>query len=295
MAFKKHMKSTRTSPLFGYLLILPSFLFLALFTYLPIIRSAWMSLFNNRGEFVFFQNYARMFSTPTFLQVIKNNVWYTIGSVLPAVSIGLFLAILINKPLRFRGFFRLSYFYPTIIPMSAVSMVWVFLFNRNYGAVNQILDKLGFASRIDWLNISPHALIAITIVAVWKYAGYYMLLFLAGLQSIGDDLYEAARIEGASWWQTFRYITFPLLTPTTFFVALIAIINSFQSVDQVYVMTRGGPYNTSNVLLYYIYQHGFVYWDLGYASAASTLLFGFLLIGTIIYFVSLERRIQYER
>jgi len=138
-------------------------------------------------------------------------------------------------------------------------------------------------------------MLSIILVSVWKFAGYYMLLFLSGLQSIDESLYEAAVLEGANAWQKFRKITLPLLSPTTFFVTLMAIINSFQSVDQVYVMTRGGPYNTTNVLLYYIYQNGFVYWDTGIASSASVVLFSILLVFTFIYYFGLQHFVHYER
>jgi sn-glycerol 3-phosphate transport system permease protein len=161
--------------------------------------------------------------------------------------------------------------------------------------VNHLLRLFRLPSSIDWVNASPYALLAIIIVGIWKYAGYYMIIFLAGLQAIDVQLHEAARLEGASAWQVFRRITFPLLTPTTFFVMIIAVINSFQAVDQVYVMTRGGPHNSTNVLMYHIYLLGFVYWDTGSAAAASTVLFAVLLAGTYVYFRYLGGRVHYTR
>ncbi len=285
--------------LLGYLLVLPSFLFLIVFTYYPVIRSVWLSLFQKgaRGvtRFVGLENYEYMFGSSLFRQVIWNNLVYTIGSTLPAVALGLLFAILLNRRLRFRGFYRFSLFYPTMIPIAAASMVWIFLFSQSYGLLNKILGIFGLPSNIDWLNTDPHAMIAIILVSIWKFAGYYMLLFLAGLQSIDESLYEAAVIEGANVWHKFRKITLPLLSPTTFFITLVAIINSFQSVDQIYVMTRGGPYNTTNVLLYYIYQNGFVYWDTGVASSASVVLFGILLVLTFVYYFGLQHFVHYER
>lgn len=285
--------------LLGYLLILPSFVFLIIFTYYPVVRSVWLSLFQKMAggvtKFVGLANYEYMFGSRLFRQVMQNNLVYSLGSVIPAILLGLVFAILLNKRLKLRGAFRFSIFYPTMIPIAAASMVWIFLFSQSYGLLNKVLNLFGLSSNIDWLNTTPYAMLSIILVSIWKFAGYYMLLFLSGLQSIDESLYEAAVLEGANAWQKLRKITLPLLSPTTFFVTLMAIINSFQSVDQVYVMTRGGPYNTTNVLLYYIYQNGFVYWDTGLASSASVVLFSILLGFTFIYYFGLQHFVHYER
>ncbi len=282
------------------LLILPSLLSLILFTYYPIMRALWLSLFrvvagSGPAQFVGAGNYATIFASGLFSAVLRNSMWYTFGTVVVTTGLGLIFALLLNQPLKFIGFYRVGLFYPTVIPMAAASMVWIFLFNPAYGAVNQLMHLMQLPAGIDWLNAAPYALIAIIIVGIWKYSGYYMIIFLAGLQTIDEELREAARLEGASAWQEFWQITFPLLTPTTFFVVIIAIINSFQAVDQVYVMTRGGPHNSTNVLMYYIYQLGFVYWDTGNAAAASTVLFAGLLVGTAVYFRYLGGRVHYAR
>ncbi|MBA7555911.1 sn-glycerol-3-phosphate transport system permease protein UgpA [subsurface metagenome] len=179
--------------------------------------------------------------------------------------------------------------------MAAASMIWLWLFNPSYGIINILIGKLGFPAHIDWVNDGNYSLLAIIIVAIWKYIGYYTIIFLAGLQSIDNEYYEAAAIEGTTSCQKFRYITFPLLTPTTFFVVILSIINSFQSVDQVYVMTHGGPYDSSNVLLYYIYENAFTYGDLGYGSTLSFFLLLTLLLGTVFYFLGLNKWVSYER
>jgi len=292
-------RQVRTS-LTALLLILPSLIFLLVFTYYPIARAFWLSLFkstagSDRMAFVGAGNYAELLSSSLFLLVLRNSVWYALGTVGITTGLGLAFALLLNRQLRLIGLFRVGLFYPTVVPMAAASMVWIFLFNPAYGAVNHLLRLLRLPSSIDWLNVSPYALLAIIIVGIWKYAGYYMIIFLAGLQAIDVQLHEAARLEGASAWQVFRRITFPLLTPTTFFVMIIAIINSFQAVDQVYVMTRGGPHNSTNVLMYHIYLLGFVYWDTGSAAAASTVLFAVLLAGTYVYFRYLGGRVHYTR
>jgi len=285
--------------LIGYLLIFPSFIFLVIFTYYPIVRSIWLSMFKRAGvgvsRFVGLGNYISMFESRLFIEVLKNNLVYAVFSTIPAIVLGLLFAVLLNRQIKGRGFFRFAMFYPTMIPISAASMVWIFLFSQSFGLVNKVLSIMHLPSNIDWVNTSPYAMAAIIVVYIWKYAGFYMLLFLSGLQAIDDSLYEEAIIEGASPWQKFTLITFPLLSPTTFFIVLMAIINSFQAVDQIYVMTTGGPYNSTNVLLYYIYQHGFVYWDVGTASSASTILFVILLMITFVYYYGLQHFVNYER
>lgn len=285
----------------AYLFIIPSFLFLFIFTYWPVIKSFLFSLMKfdiSTAKPVFhgLVNYTKMFSSPLFWKVLSNNALYSIYTVTFSVVIGMFLAVLIqNKFLKLKGIFKLSIFYPYVLPMAAASMVWLWLLNPSYGIINLLLGKLGFRSYIDWVNDGKYSLAAIIIVAFWKYTGYYAIIFLAGLQSIDSEYYEAAIIEGANIRQKFRFITFPLLTPTTFFVVILAVINSIQSVDQVYVMTKGGPYDSSNVLLYYIYQNAFMYGDLGYGSTLSFFLLLILLMGTALYFLGLSKLVHYER
>jgi len=282
----------------AYLLLLPSLLFLFAFTYYPVLRSGWSSLFGRVSggtAFVGVGNYSEMFMSDTFMEVLKNNLFYAVFSTIPAIALGLMFAVILNTKIRFRGFYRFSLFYPTILPIATASMVWVFLLSQSIGLVNKILSLVGLPSNIDWMNSSPYAMVSIIIVYIWKYAGYYMLLFLSGLQSIDESLYEEAIIEGASPWEKLTQITLPLLSPTTFFVVLLAIINSFQAVDQIYVMTKGGPHNSTNVLLYYIYEHGFIYWNTGIASSASTVLFMILLMITFLYYYGLQHFVNYER
>ena len=236
-----------------------------------------------------------MLSSTEFQQAIRNNIVYAFFSTVPAVLIGLLLAIVLNTKMKGKGFYRFAVFYPTILPIATASMIWVFLLSQSIGLVNHLLGIMGLPSKIDWVNTSPYAMVSIIIVYIWKYSGYYMLLFLSGLQSIDSSLYDEAYLEGASGWERLRMITLPLLSPTTFFVVLIAIVNSFQAVDQIYVMTKGGPHNSTNVLLYYIYEYGFVYWEPEIASSASTLLFAFLLILTFFYWYGGQRKVNYER
>ncbi len=278
----------------AYLLILPSFIFLVAFTFYPIAYSVVTSLDAASGG-IGFGNYSKMLSSTEFQQAIRNNIVYAFFSTVPAVLIGLLLAIVLNTKMKGKGFYRFAVFYPTILPIATASMIWVFLLSQSIGLVNHLLGIMGLPSKIDWVNTSPYAMVSIIIVYIWKYSGYYMLLFLSGLQSIDSSLYDEAYLEGASGWERLRMITLPLLSPTTFFVVLIAIVNSFQAVDQIYVMTKGGPHNSTNVLLYYIYEYGFVYWEPEIASSASTLLFAFLLILTFFYWYGGQRKVNYER
>ncbi len=278
----------------AYLLILPSFIFLVAFTFYPIAYSVVTSLDAASGG-IGFGNYSKMLSSTEFQQAIRNNIVYAFFSTVPAVLIGLLLAIVLNTKMKGKGFYRFAVFYPTILPIATASMIWVFLLSQSIGLVNHLLAIMGLPSKIDWVNTSPYAMVSIIIVYIWKYSGYYMLLFLSGLQSIDSSLYDEAYLEGASGWERLRMITLPLLSPTTFFVVLIAIVNSFQAVDQIYVMTKGGPHNSTNVLLYYIYEYGFVYWEPEIASSASTLLFAFLLILTFFYWYGGQRKVNYER
>jgi len=285
----------------AYLFIIPSFLFLGVFTYWPIFRSFWYSLTRYNLStpqpiFCGFSNYLKMINASLFWKVLNNTLLYSAGTVIVSVSLGLLFAVLLHaKTLRFKSIFRFSLFYPYVLPMAAASMVWLWMLNPSYGVINLLLGKVGFPAHIDWVNNGDYALLAVIIVGIWKYTGYYTIIFLAGLQGIDYEFYEAATIEGANFWNKFTHITFPLLTPTSFFVVIISVINSFQSVDQVYVMTQGGPYDSSNVLLYYIYQNAFMYGDLGYGSTISFFLLIVLLIGTVLYFLGLNRWVHYER
>jgi len=280
-----------------YLYLLPTFLFLAVFTHYPILKTFYLSLFRwnlatPRKEFVGLRNYLQAWSTPLFWQVLGNNVLFAALTIPASLTLGLALALLINRKIRGLGLYRAALFYPTVIPMAAAAMIWLWILTPSYGLVNYYGRALGLPD-LHWLGHSTFALPALALVGIWKRLGYYMVIFLAGLQVIPEHLYEAARLEGAGAWQRFWRITFPLLSPTTFFVGLMAVIDSFQAIDQVYLMTQGGPGNHTNLFIFYIYQHAFRFFDLGYASAVSGVLFLILLALTMLAFRVLGRRIHY--
>ncbi len=280
-----------------YLYILPTFLFLFVFTHYPILKTFYLSLFKwnlatPKMKFVGLGNYVQAWSTPLFWQVLQNNVLFAVGTIPISLALALVLALLINQKVRGLAIYRAALFYPTIIPMAAAAMIWLWILTPSYGLVNFYGKALGLPD-IHWLGHSRFALAALILVGIWKRVGYYMVIFLAGLQIIPEHLYEAAILEGASPWQRFWRITLPLLSPTTFFVAIMAVIDSFQAIDQVYLMTQGGPGNNTNLFIFYIYQNAFRFFDMGYASAVSGILFLFLLGLTVLAFRMLHRRVHY--
>jgi sn-glycerol 3-phosphate transport system permease protein len=203
------------------------------------------------------------------------------------------MAIWVNGRIAGKGFLRLAYFTPTVLPMIAVANIWLFFYTPEYGLVEQISKSLGFPSH-NWLGSQSTALGCLMVVTVWKEAGFFMIFYLAALQSMSPHLAEAAAIEGASRWYYFRRVTFPLLMPVTLFVLINAVINAFRLVDHIVVMTRGGPDNATELLLYYIYEIGFRFWDSSYAAALTMVLLVLLGLAALAQFVFLERRTHYQ-
>jgi multiple sugar transport system permease protein len=198
------------------------------------------------------------------------------------VTLGLALAVIMNWKIPFRSGLRTIFFMPYVISMVVVAMIWRFLLSPGIGLVNVFLNIFGFDRNTGWLTNPRYAMAAVIMVATWKWVGYHMVIYLAALQNIPGTLYEAADIEGASAWQKFSRITFPLLAPTTWFLIIISIINTFQSFDQIFMMTRGGPMYKTDVIVFYIYRNAFTYYDMPYASAVSWLLFVVIFVMTYI-------------
>jgi len=290
---------TRTAQwVHGWLLLLPAAVLLGLFTHYPIVATAWHSLFSTpKGArpavFVGFDNYRQLGDDPIFWQALSNNFWFALGTIPASIAIALLMAAWVNGRIAGRGFLRLAYFTPTILPMIAVANIWLFFYTPEYGLLEQITKGLGFASH-NWLGSKTTALWALVVVAVWKEAGFFMIFYLAALQSMSPHLAEAAAIEGASRWYFFRRVTFPLLMPTTLFVLVNAVINAFRMIDHVVVMTRGGPDNATALLLYYIYEIGFRFWDSAYAAALTMVLLTILGLAALAQFLFLERRVHYQ-
>jgi len=238
-------------------------------------------------------NYQAMVADPVFWQTLRNNAVFALGTIPTSIALALLMAVWVNGKLPGRVFLRMSYFTPTVLPMIAVANIWLFFYTPGYGLVDQLAGLFGLPSH-NWLGSRDTVLGCLIVVTVWKEAGFFMIFYLAALQGIAPQLAEASALEGASRWYFFRRITFPLLMPTTLFVLVNAVINSFRLVDHIVVMTKGGPDNASALLLYYIYDVGFKFWDTGYAAALTMVLLVILAAAAVGQFLFLERRIHYQ-
>ncbi len=288
----------RHSPLLPWLLVLPTAMGVALFTLYPMIATAYRSLFKQNQavripRFVGLDNYANLAGDDVFREVLKNTAVFVAFTVPFSVILALLFAIFLNRKLRGIGIYRSAFFYPTVLPMVSAAAIWLFLYTPNFGLVNDATSALGLG-RPNWLGTPNLVLPALIVMAIWKQTGYFMLFYLAGLQNLPTEVFEAAALDGASWWVQLRSITVPLLSGTTLFVTTIAAVNSIQMVDQIYVMTQGGPSNASNLLLYHIYETAFRFRNLGEANAATVILVLFLLVFTVTNFVVSDRRAQYS-
>jgi len=271
----------------------PGLAVLLIFFFLPVMAAFILSFtdFNIYSlgnpdylRFVGFDNYMKLFSDDMFWTALKNTFYFVIAGGPLSIAASLGAAILLNsKLIRFKGIFRLTYFLPVVTTLVAVAIVWRYIYHPRYGLLNYFLGFFG-VDPLDWLG-DPHlAMPAIIIMAVWKNFGYNMIIFIAGLQNIPEELYEAASLEGASAWQKFRNITLPMLAPTTIFITIITMIGYFQLFAEPYVMTQGGPLNSTLSIVLYMYQEGFRWWNIGYSTAIAFSLFIIILIGTVIQF-----------
>ncbi len=280
-----------------YLLISPTLIIVLVFTAWPTVQAIYMSFFRQylniakfrTPTFIGLRNYKELFTSPDFLQVLKNTAIYVLGTVPASIVLAFLFALLVNRAVKGIGLARLGFFYPTILPMVSAATIWMFFFTPDYGLFNTFLETFGYHGPENWLG-NPHlALLAVMIVAIWKNAGYLMIFYLAGLQNLPEDVFEAASLDGASWWTQLWKIAFPLLRRTTLFVSTIAIIDAFQVVDHIFVMTQGGPSGASTVLLYYLWQVRFEDLNVGLASALTVVLIIIMLSITVTNFVLSER------
>lgn len=292
------MTNRATATIHGWLLLLPAMACLGLFTHWPAVASLFESFYSTpRGRrpsrFVGLDNYQQMLADPIFWKAMSNNLWFALGTVPTSIALALLMAVWVNDKIAGRTWVRMAFFTPTVLPMIAVANIWLFFFTPQYGLLEQIVSALG-GRPTNWLGSQDTALYAVTVVAIWKEAGFFMIFYLAALQAIPPSLGEAAAIEGASRWTFFRRIQFPLLMPTTLFVLINAVINAFRLVDHLFVMTRGGPDNATTLLLYYIYQVGFSFWDTAYAATLTCVLLAMLALIAFVQYGWLERRTHYR-
>ncbi|RYV52107.1 carbohydrate ABC transporter permease [Pengzhenrongella frigida] len=277
----------------GWSFILPNFLGFAVLTLVPVIALFYIAFTNwnafGTADWVGLANFQRMVGDKSFLVALSNTVYYTVFHIPLTLGLSLALALLLNRKMRGVAFFRTAAFFPYVTSIVAIAVVWNMLFSPESGPINQFLTMVGVSNPPGWTTSADWSMPAVILVGTWREMGYYMLLFLAGLQTIPPELYEAARVDGASAWQRFRNITVPCLRPTTFFITVMLTIGSFKVFDLILVMTNGGPGQSTLVLSQYIYTKGFVENQLGYASSVSIVLFLICISITVVQFLVNKR------
>lgn len=276
------------STLNAYLYLAPTILGLLIFSAGAIIASFFISFTNWQlvlpPVWIGLKNYTNLLQLPEFWQVLRNTIYYTAGYVPLAVTLPLFMAMLVNQKLKGITFFRTTYFLPVVTSGVAIALVWGWMYNPSFGVINYLLKTLFGIDGPRWLADPKWAMPSLIIIGVWQSVGYNMVIYLAGLQGIPQELYEAARMDGAGWWPQFRHITVPLITPTAFFILVLSVIGSFQVWTITYLLTQGGPAGATLTLSYYIYQQGFEWFHMGFAAALAYVLFGIVFVVTMIQF-----------
>ncbi|KLO59780.1 ABC transporter permease [Delftia tsuruhatensis] len=282
----------------AWLMLLPALVLLVAFTHWPAVATLIDSLHatprgGQPGPWVGLENYAVMVDDPVFWQAVRNNLWFAAATILLSMALALAMALWVNERLAGRAFVRMAYFTPTVLPMIAVANIWLFFYTPQYGLLEQLRGAVGLPAH-NWLGDPSTALACVTVVAVWKEAGFFMIFYLAALQTLNPSLREAAAIEGASRWYFLRRVQWPLLMPTTLFVLVNAVINAFRLVDHLFILTRGGPDNASTLLLYHLYEVGFKFWDTGYAAAITVVLVVVLAAVALLQFFVLDKKVHYQ-
>ncbi len=282
----------------AWLFLAPSAILLISFTYYPTIATFVKSLFSNSSiirpsRFVGLENYRAMMEDPVFWKALTNNFWFALGTIPTSIALAILMALTVNKAIMGRAFLRMSYFTPTILPMIAVANIWLFFYAPGIGLLDKILGLFGIES-INWLGNPNTVLPSLIIMTIWKEAGFFMIFYLAGLQTISPELEEAAKLEGSSRWNFFWRIQFPLLLPTSLFILINAFLNSFKLVDHLFVLTKGGPDNASNLLLYYIYETAFSFLDGSYASVLTVILLLILAAIALLQFFIIDKKVHYR-
>ena len=289
------------------LLLLPAMVLLLGFTHIPAIETVIDSFFSTgRGRrpsvFVEWDNYQRLFADEVFIRAFWNNIIYALVTIPASIIIALAMALFVHGGISSSGkqstlfglsFLRMAYFTPTVLPLIAVANIWMFFYTPTFGLIDQIRSLFDLPPQ-NWIGQPDTVLYTMIAVAVWKEAGFFMIFYLAALQTIPIQLREAAALEGAGRWTFFRRVTLPLIMPTTLFISVNAVINSVRLVDHIFVMTEGGPNNASKLLLYYIYEVAFQFWDTAYASTLTVVILGILSLLAIGQFFFLDRRVHYK-
>lgn len=291
-ALKKEITNKWKRTLTGWLLLAPSLVFLCVFTIYPIVKSIISSFYLDnlsvmQPVFAGFSNYVALFQDKVYWECFWNNLLIAVVTVPLSIGLAVAMAMFANSLKWGKAAARLGFTYPTFIPLVAAANIWMFIYTPIYGLLGYINPNWRF------LADGKTAIWAVMVMLVWKQAGYIMLFYVAGLHGISRELFEAAKIDGASGWQIFTRVTWPMLKPTTIYVLIITLTNAYKMVDHLYIMTKGGPGNATNVLLFYIYQTGFDYWDTGKASAMTVILVAVLLVVTSVCFFVQDKKAYY--
>lgn len=281
-----------------YLLLAPALIILVVFTIYPMFQLAWMSLFkadlaHKIPEFTGLGNFVRFWNDPVSRKALWNTLIFAPLTVIPSVVLACFFAVQLNKRIPARGLLRAAIFYPTVLPLVSAASIWLFMYDVQSGIVNRALDLLHIPMQ-NWLGDPKLALPALAFMTIWKDAGFFMIFYLAGLQNMPGEVFEAAELDGASPWTVFWRITFPLLMPTTLFVTMVSAVASFKVVEPIFIMTEGGPNNGTTMLLYQIYQNSARNFDTGMAATTSVVLVVILLAIAIFNQVYVEKRVHYD-
>lgn len=301
MAFEQKIKSNHHMTA-AYFFLAPALGAIFIFFFIPVITAFILSFtdfdiyaLGNLGNarFTGFENYLKLFNDPLFWIALKNTFYFVVSAGPLSIIVSLGAAILLNsKLIKYKGIFRMTYFMPVVTTLVAVAIVWRFIYHPRYGILNYFLGFLGIRP-VDWLGDPFWAMPAIVLLSVWKNFGYNMIIFIAGLQNIPEYLYEAAVMEGANFWQQFRKITLPMLAPTTVFIAIITMIGYFQLFSEPYIMTQGGPLNSTLSIVQYMYQEGFRWWNMGYSAALAFVLFFIIFFATLIQ-LKIQKSVYFE-
>lgn len=280
-----------------WLFVLPAFIPLMVFWIYPILKSLYISFtdwdyMSPTYNFVFLDNFIKLFKDSRFYEALGTTVWFSIGTLFPTIAGGLFLALLLRKTFRGSGFFKFILFSPWITPTVAVSIVWTWIFNPDSGLANAVL-KFFHLPALQWINSSDTALLSVIVVTVWKSLGYAMIFYLSALEKVPTELYEANGLDVANAWQRFRDVTLPCISPTTFFLLIVTMVNSLQAYDQIQILTQGGPSGSTRTLLYMYYQLGFEEYDMGQATAVAIVLIAITVLLSVVQFIISKKWVHY--
>ncbi len=279
------------------LFVLPALIPLIVFWIYPICRSIWISFtdwdyMTPTYHFVFLKNYISLFKDSRFYEALLNTLVFTLGTLVPTIVIGLGLAVLLQKPFIGSGIVKFILFSPWITPTVAISIVWTWIYQPNDGLANMVLSLFGMPG-LKWISSSQTAMLSVIIVTVWKSMGYAMIFYLSALEKVPDELYEASALDGAGKWRQFKAVTLPCISPTTFFLMIITMINSLQAYDQIQILTQGGPSGSTRTLLYMYYQLGFEEYKMGQATSVAVIMIIITVLLSLIQFWGSKKWVHY--